>query len=146
MAHNFESWSPFKGEISHRPVGVLVSMATGESITYGLEQVSMRGPLFIAAGVKCYEGMIVGEHVKDKDVIVNPCKARKLTNIRSAGADKASSIPPPRNFSLEDALEYIEDDEFVEVTPKTIRMRKKLLKFKERKKAGGAMVEEEEAT
>ena len=143
MYHNFDSWAPFKGEISHRPVGVLVSMETGNSITYGLEAVSARGPLFIGAGVKVYEGMIVGEHVKDNDVIVNPCRMRKLSNMRSVGADKASSIPPPRDFSLEDALEYIEDDELVEITPKIIRLRKKMLKFKDRKKAGDVVIEEE---
>jgi GTP-binding protein len=124
-------------------MGVLVSMMTGNSITYGLEAVSMRGPLFIGAGIKVYEGMIVGEHVKDNDVIVNPCKPRRLSNMRSAGADLASSIPPPRTFSLEDALEYIEADEYVEVTPKTIRLRKKMLRFKERKKAGDRTIEEE---
>ncbi len=144
IAHNFESWAPFKGEIGHRNMGVLVSMATGNSITYGLEAVSERGPLFVGAGEKIYEGMIVGEHVKDNDVIVNPCKLRKLTNMRSVGADKASSIPPPRVFSLEDALEYIADDELVEVTPKTIRLRKKMLKFKERKRGGENSVEEED--
>ncbi len=127
-------YEPMAGEIPHRTNAVLVSMATGEATGYALDALQARGELFVSPGDPIYEGMIVGEHPKDRDIPVNPTKAKHLTNIRAAGADDAIILTPPRQFSLEECLEYIESDEQVEVTPKSIRLRKVLLLENERKK------------
>jgi len=111
-----------------------VAMESGTSISYALDNLQERGELFIGPGIDVYEGMIVGENSRDGDLIVNPCKTKKLTNIRASGSDDAIKLPPPRGFSLEQALEYIAEDELLEVTPVSIRMRKKMLKEHERKK------------
>lgn len=133
MYHSFYDYEPFKGDITHRIQGVLVSMATGEVTAYALETLKDRGIMFVKPGDRVYEGMIVGEHCEQNDISVNVIRAKKATNIRCANAEKGIKLQPPREFSLELALEYIEDDELVEITPGTFRLRKKLLTENERK-------------
>ena len=116
--------------------GWLVSMTPGKTLAYGLFSLQDRGRLFIDPNVDVYEGQIVGLHSRDNDLVVNPTKAKQLTNIRAAGTDEALILTPPIRHSLEQALEFIEDDELVEVTPNFIRLRKKLLTENERKRAG----------
>lgn len=127
MYHNFYDYELYKGDIAHRIQGVLISMAAGEATPYALDGLLDRGIMFVKPGDRVYEGMIVGEHCEQNDITVNVVRAKKATNIRCATADKGIKLPPPREFSLEMALEYIEDDELVEITPKTFRLRKKLL-------------------
>lgn len=134
MYNNFHEYEYFKGVIPHRAQGVLVSMSQGEVTAYALDGLRDRGIMFVKPGDKVYEGMIVGEHCEQKDIAVNVCRAKKATNIRSATADKGIKLAPGRDMSLEMALEYIEDDELVEITPKTFRLRKKLLKENDRKR------------
>lgn len=131
----FHSYAPFKGPVPARRVGVLVSSATGAAVTYALGGLEGRGPLFVEAGTKIYEGMIVGEHTRENDLIVNPLKSKHLTNIRAAGKDDAIRLSPPKRLSLEQAIAYIADDELVEVTPRFIRLRKRHLDPNARKKA-----------
>jgi GTP-binding protein len=114
----------------------MIAMSTDKSVAYALDALQTRGKLFVGPTVMCYEGMIVGEHAKDSDLVVNVAKAKQLTNMRAASADKGIILAPPLTFTLEEALEYIEDDELVEITPKSIRLRKRLLTANERKKAG----------
>ena len=133
MYHSFYDYEPFKGDITHRIQGVLISMATGEVTAYALEALQDRGIMFVKPGDRVYEGMIVGEHCEQNDISVNVIRAKKATNIRCATAEKGIKLQPPREFSLELALEYIEDDELVEITPGTFRLRKKLLTENERK-------------
>ena len=135
MNRVFHGYAPFKGAIEGRRNGVLISNATGEAVAYALWNLEDRGPMFIPAGVKIYEGMIIGEHSRGNDLEVNPLKAKQLTNIRAAGKDEAVRLTPPRKMSLEQAIAYIQDDELVEVTPKSIRLRKRLRDPNERKKA-----------
>ncbi|MBR1906617.1 MAG: translational GTPase TypA [Clostridiales bacterium] len=120
-------FEPFAGDIETRGQGVLVAFETGTAVTYGLFNAQDRGPLFIGAGTPVYEGMIVGINPKPEDITVNVCKKKHVTNMRSAGADDAMRLTPPLNFSLEQCLEFVEDDELCEVTPKNIRLRKKIL-------------------
>nr|MCR4776670.1 translational GTPase TypA [Saccharofermentans sp.] len=120
-------FEPFAGDIETRSQGVLVAFETGTAVTYGLFNAQDRGPLFIGAGTPVYEGMIVGVNPKPEDITVNVCKKKHVTNMRSAGADDAMRLTPPLNFSLEQCLEFVEDDELCEVTPKNIRLRKKIL-------------------
>ncbi|MDQ1273501.1 MAG: GTP-binding protein [Planctomycetota bacterium] len=127
MYHNFYDYELYKGDIAHRIQGVLISMATGDATPYALDGLLDRGIMFVKPGDRVYEGMVVGEHCEQSDITVNVIRAKKATNIRCATADKGIKLPPPREFSLEMALEYIEDDELVEITPKTFRLRKKLL-------------------
>ena len=133
MYHNFYAYERYKGDIAHRIQGVLISMTLGEITAYALDGLLDRGMMFVKPGDRVYEGMIVGEHCEQSDISVNVIKAKKATNIRCATADKGIKLPPPREFSLEMALEYIEDDELVEITPKTFRLRKKLLTENERR-------------
>ncbi len=133
MYHNFYNYEPYKGDIAHRIQGVLVSMASGEATPYALDGLQDRGIMFVKPGDRVYEGMIAGEHCEQNDITVNIIRAKKATNIRCATADKGIKLPPPREFSLEMALEYIEDDELVEITPKTFRLRKKLLTENDRR-------------
>ncbi|HHT9106553.1 MAG TPA: translational GTPase TypA [Candidatus Wujingus californicus] len=133
MYHSFYDYEPFKGDITHRIQGVLISVATGEVTAYALEALQDRGIMFVKPGDRVYEGMIVGEHCEQNDISVNVIRAKKATNIRCATAEKGIKLQPPREFSLELALEYIEDDELVEITPGTFRLRKKLLTENERK-------------
>ncbi len=127
MASVFDSYAPFKGEVTRRSSGSLVSFETGESVTYGLFNAQERGVLFIGPGVPVYGGMVVGETPKSEDVTVNVCKKKQLTNMRASGSDEALRLVTPRNLSLEQCLEFMADDELLEVTPESLRLRKRLL-------------------
>ena len=127
MASVFDSYAPMKGEIQRRNSGSLVSFETGESVTYGLYNAQERGVLFIGAGVPVYAGMVVGETPKQEDISVNICKKKQLTNMRASGSDDALRLTPPRQMSLEQCLEFLADDELLEVTPESLRLRKRLL-------------------
>ena len=142
--HLFERYEPFRGTIPRRSNGVMVSMATGKALPFAIDGLQQRGEFFIEPGVEAYEGMIVGEHCKDNDLVVNVQKAKQLTNMRAAGSDRNMKIAPARKMSLEQALEYIEDDELVEVTPKNIRLRKILLTELERRRQHVKSMELEE--
>jgi len=135
MNHSFLEFRPYTGSVESRSYGALISMENGEALAYSLFNLQDRGVLFIKPQTKVYEGMIIGEHSRANDLVVNPIKGKQQTNIRSAGADDAIKLVPPREMSLERALEWIEDDELLEVTPENIRIRKKLLKEHERKRA-----------
>ncbi|MGE5581036.1 MAG: translational GTPase TypA [Bacillota bacterium] len=135
MHHLFDHFGPWKGEIQGRPRGVLVAFETGEASTYGIHNTEDRGTLFISPMDKVYAGMIVGENSREGDLDVNVCKKKHLTNMRASTSDETIKLTPPRLFSLEQAMEYIEDDELVEVTPGAIRMRKKILDRSERDRA-----------
>ena len=134
MNHVFDSYEPFKGEIITRHTGSLVAFETGDSVSYGLYQVQERGRLFIGPGVPVYEGMIVGMSPKAEDITVNVCKKKHITNTRASGSDEALKLTPPTTLSLEQCLEFIADDELVEVTPNNIRMRKMILSKEQRMK------------
>jgi len=134
MNHVFHGYEPYKGEIKGRMRGVLVAWETGESVTYGLYNAQERGSLFIGPGVPVYEGMIVGECSRNEDIVINVCKKKHVTNMRAAGSDDALRLVPPINMSLEQSLEFIEDDELVEITPTSIRLRKKILNTEQRAK------------
>jgi GTP-binding protein len=138
MSRLFHGYGPWRGPIPGRRNGVLIANATGETVAYALNNLEGRGALFVGPGVKTYEGMIVGEHSRGNDLEVNPLKSKQLTNIRAAGKDDAIRLTPPRRMTLEDAITYIADDELVEVTPKCIRLRKRLLDPNARKRAGRA--------
>jgi len=134
MAHRFLKFAPWKGEIPSRSKGVLVVHETGTSIPFALNKLQDRGHFFIPPGVEVYEGQVIGEHTRDNDLIVNVTKTKKMSNMRSSGADDKVKIAPPLIMSLEQAMEYIDDDEYVELTPKSIRIRKIFLKEHERKR------------
>ena len=134
LSHVFEEWRPDGGIIPTRTNGVLVADRTGDTIPYAMFGLDDRGEWFVPPGVSVYEGMIVGENNKDDDLDINVCREKKMTNIRSAGKDDNVKLPPPHNMSLEESLEYIEDDELLEVTPKNLRLRKRILSEIERKK------------
>ena len=136
MHHRFEAYRAMEGDVPRRPCGVLVSMASGRAVAYGLNNLQERADLFVAPGDEVYEGMIVGENSRSGDMPVNPTREKKLTNIRAAGSDENICLKPPRQFSLEVALEYIEEDELVEVTPARIRLRKLLLTEHQRRREG----------
>ncbi|MSN25260.1 MAG: translational GTPase TypA [Geobacter sp.] len=135
MTHTFHEYAPYKGEIPGRKNGVLLAMEHGETTAYSLDALQPRGILFIGAGVEVYGGMVIGQHNKDNDLEVNPSKGKKLTNVRASGTDDAIKLTPPRLLTLEQALEFIDDDELVEVTPQSIRLRKKELDPTKRKRA-----------
>jgi GTP-binding protein len=134
MHHRFECYRPLEGEITGRPNGVLVSMVAGRTVAFGLDGLQDRADMFVGPGEDVYEGMIVGENARTGDMTVNPTKEKKLTNMRATGSDRNILLKPPRQLSLEAALEYIEEDELVEVTPDKIRLRKILLAEHERRK------------
>ena len=134
LSHVFECWKKDGGPIPRRTNGVLVADRPGDAVPYGLFGLLDRGTFFIAPGTPVYEGMIVGENNKDNDLDVNACREKKMTNIRCAGRDENMKLPPPHAMSLEECLEYIEDDELVEVTPGNLRLRKRILAQIERKK------------
>lgn len=138
IIRSFEKYEKYKGEIPQRTNGVLISSDQGDSIAYALDNLEERGILFIAPGEKVYEGMIVGMNNRDADITVNPCKTKKLSNTRSSSSDDAVKLSPPRVLSLEEALEFINDDELVEVTPDSIRLRKRFLTEIERRKNANA--------
>ena len=131
----FEGYAPYKGDMFYRHNGSIIAFETGESITYGLFNAQERGNLFIGPGVKVYAGMVIGETGKAEDVEVNVCKTKKLTNTRSSSADDALRLVPPKIMSLEQYLEFIDTDELLEVTPKTLRVRKKILDSMLRKRS-----------
>jgi len=135
LFHHFAEYGPFRGELGGRQNGSLIAMSTDKSVAFGLDALQQRGKMFVGPGVMCYEGMIVGEHAKSGDLVVNVAKAKQLSNMRASSADKGIVLAPPLTFTLEEALEYIEDDELVEITPKSIRLRKRLLNEKDRKRA-----------
>jgi GTP-binding protein len=135
MSHIFDGFAPVKGEIPDRHNGVLVSNEHGEAVAYALFNLQERGRLFVSPGERLYEGMIIGIHSRDNDLVVNPIRTKKLTNIRAAGKDDAILLTPPIRLTLEYAVEFIADDELVEVTPSSIRIRKRLLTEQERKRA-----------
>ena len=131
----FHSYQPYKGEIQKRSMGSLIAFETGEAITYGLYNAQERGTLFIGAGVKVYEGMVIGVQAKTDDMTVNACKRKQLSNTRASGSDDALRLTPPRQMSLEQCLEFLADDELLEVTPKNLRIRKRILNHADRMKA-----------
>ena len=131
----FDRYEPYKGEIQSRTRGVLVAFEQGTSITYGLYNAQERGELFIGPGVDVYEGMIVGINSRNEDIAINVCKEKHLTNTRASGSDDALRLVPPLKLSLEKAIEFIGEDELVEVTPKNIRLRKIILNNKDRERA-----------
>ena len=135
MASVFDSYAPYKGELARRNTGSLVASETGTSITYGLFNAQERGVLFIGAGVDVYEGMVVGQSPKQEDITVNVCKKKQLTNMRASGSDDALRLVPPKQMSLEQCLEFLADDELLEVTPKNLRIRKTILNKELRMKA-----------
>ncbi len=136
MTSIFDHYGPVKAGDEHkRPNGVLVSMVNGKTLAYGLHPLQERGRLFVDAGVEVYEGQIVGLHSRSNDLVVNPTKGKPHTNVRASGSDEALTLSPPVRHTLEQALEFIEDDELVEVTPQSIRLRKKLLTENARKRA-----------
>jgi GTP-binding protein len=135
MSHVFDSYAPVKGEIPERRNGVLVSQDDGEAVAYALWKLQERGRMFVSPGEKLYEGMVIGIHSRDNDLVVNPIKGKQLTNVRASGKDDAILLTPPIQLTLEYAVEFIADDELVEVTPKSIRIRKRFLKEHERKRA-----------
>jgi len=135
ISHIFDGFAPLKGDIPDRHNGVLVSNEHGEAVAYALFNLQERGRLFVGPGEKLYEGMIIGIHSRDNDLVVNPIKTKKLTNIRAAGKDEAILLTPPIELTLEYAVEFIADDELVEVTPTSIRIRKRFLKEQDRKRA-----------
>jgi GTP-binding protein len=135
MFHRFSEYGPYRGEFTGRKNGSMICMSTEKSVAYALDSLQQRGTLFVGPGEDCYEGMIVGQSAKEGDMVVNVSKSKSLGNQRSSGADKAISLTPPVTFTLEEALEYIEDDELVEVTPKNIRLRKRILDTTARKKS-----------
>lgn len=134
MSHVFEDYQPYKGDIDRRSTGSLVSFETGEAVTYGLYNAQERGQLFIPAGTQVYEGMIVGASPKSDDLVVNVCKRKHLTNTRASGSDDALRLVPHRILSLEDCLEFLADDELLEVTPESLRIRKRILSNSQRAK------------
>ena len=134
VAHRFKDYEPYKGDIERRTNGSLVSLETGLSVAYSMDKLQDRGRFFIEPGVDIYEGQVVGEHTRERDLNINICKTKKLTNMRASGSDDKVMLPPPIVFSLEEALEYIQEDELVEVTPKSMRLRKIILNELERKR------------
>ena len=135
MASVFDSYAPYKGDIQRRGMGSLICSETGESITYGLYNAQERGTLFIGAGVPVYEGMVIGVASRGEDITVNACKKKQLTNTRASGSDDALRLVPPKQMSLEQCLEFLADDELLEVTPKSLRIRKAILNHEQRMKA-----------
>ena len=135
MASVFDSYAPFRGEVSRRNTGSLIASETGESITYGLFNAQERGTLFIGPGVDVYGGMVVGVSPKSEDIPINVCKKKQLTNMRASGSDEALRLVPPRQMSLEQCMEFLGDDELLEVTPEHLRIRKRILDHEKRMKA-----------
>ena len=123
----FDGYAPYKGDLSYRKTGSLIAYESGESITYGLFNAQERGILFIGAGVKVYSGMVIGQNPKAEDIEINVCKTKKLTNTRSSSADEALKLTTPKEMSLEQCLDFIDTDELLEITPVSLRIRKKIL-------------------
>ena len=140
MAHVFDDYSPVKADMPGRRNGVLISAEKGEAVAYALWKLEERGRMFVSPGDKLYEGMIIGVNSRDNDLVVNPIKGKQLTNVRASGTDEAVRLTPPIRLTLESAVEFIEDDELVEITPQSIRLRKRLLTENERKRESRAKV------
>jgi GTP-binding protein len=134
-SHIFDDYGPVKGEMEERRNGVLISQDDGEAVAYALWKLQDRGRMFVSPGDALYEGMVIGIHSRDNDLVVNPIKGKQLTNVRASGTDEAVRLVPPIELTLEKAVEFIADDELVEITPKSIRIRKRHLKEHERKRA-----------
>ena len=132
----FDEYAPVKADMPGRRNGVLISAEQGEAVAYALWKLQDRGKMFSAPGDKLYEGMVIGIHSRDNDLVVNPIKGKQLTNVRSSGTDEAVRLITPVALTLESAVEFIDDDELVELTPKTIRIRKRYLTENERKRSG----------
>jgi GTP-binding protein len=132
LHHNFHGYEPFKGELSTRSKGAIVQLEDGVATAYAMWKLQERMTFFIEPGTRVYKGMVVGENARDEDIIVNTCKTKQLTNMRASGADEAIRLEPPLIHSLEQAIEWIADDEYIEVTPKSLRLRKKYLDHNER--------------
>jgi GTP-binding protein len=145
LHHNFHGYDPYKGDLTHRMKGAMVAMESGEAVAYGMWKLQERSVFFIDPGTKVYVGMIVGENSREKDMTVNVCKTKQLTNMRASGSDEAVRLEPPRKLTLEQAIEWITDDELVEVTPESIRIRKKYLDADMRKRMSKKAAEAEEA-
>jgi GTP-binding protein len=139
MAHRFKAFEPWKGVIPNRIAGVLLSKEKGTSVAYSIDKLQDRGKFFIDPGEEIYPGMVVGEHIRPDDLVINLCGEKKLTNMRASGTDDKVRIAPKVRFSLEEAMEYIQGDEYVEITPNHIRMRKIILDENERKRASKAV-------
>ena len=135
MSHIFDGYEPYKGDIGGRKNGVLISMDDGEIVTYALGKLDERGRMFVKPGDPVYEGMIVGIHSRDNDLVVNAVRTKQLTNFRVSGKEEAIRLTPPIELTLEYAVEFIDDDELVEITPKSIRIRKRFLRQHERRRA-----------
>jgi len=131
----FDGYEPYKGDIEKRSVGSLIAFETGDAITYGLYNAQERGTLFIGAGTPVYMGMVVGSSPKNEDLVVNVCKKKHASNVRASGSDDALRLIPPKNMSLEEMLEFLGDDELLEVTPESLRIRKRILDHQLRMKA-----------
>jgi GTP-binding protein len=138
MSHVFDEYAPMKGEIAERRNGVLISQDDGDAVAYALWKLQERGRMFVSPGEPLYEGMVIGIHSRENDLVVNPVRTKQLTNVRASGKDEAINLTPPIQLSLESAIEFIGDDEIVEITPKSIRIRKRHLKEHERKRAARA--------
>ncbi|MDR0421144.1 MAG: translational GTPase TypA [Prevotellaceae bacterium] len=138
VAHRFKGFEPYKGDIEKRQNGSLVALETGMAIAYAMDKLQDRGKFFISPGEQIYAGQVIGEHSRSEDLSINVCKTKKLTNVRASGSDEKAILPPPVVFSLEEALEYIQEDEYIEVTPKYMRMRKIILNENERKRKSKA--------
>ena len=134
MAHRFLEYQPWKGNIERRLNGSIIAMETGSAVAYAIDKLQDRGKFFIFPQEEIYAGQVVGEHAKDNDLVVNVTKSKKLTNMRASGADDKAKLIPPIVMSLEEALEYIKEDEYLEVTPNNLRIRKIILDENERKR------------
>jgi len=137
VAHRFMDFQPYKGDIEKRENGSMIAAETGTAVAYGMDKLKDRGRFFIYPGDDVYAGEVVGESTKEGDLVINVNKTKKMSNVRASGTDEKATLPPPVIFSLEEALEYIKEDEYVEVTPKHMRMRKIILDETERKRGGG---------
>ena len=138
IAHRFKDFEPWKGDIPERINGVMISMDQGKSVAYSIDKLQDRGSFFIDPGEEVYMGQVIGEHIRPDDLVVNVTREKKLTNMRASGSDDKMRIAPAIKFSLEEAMEYIQKDEYVELTPNSIRLRKILLDENERKRAKNA--------
>jgi len=136
LYHSFDRFAPYVGKIEKRTVGSMISGETGSTMAYSLWKLQERGPLFVGPATDIYEGMVIGEHNQGTDIVVNALKNKKLTNVRASGTDEALTLTPITPMTLEKAIEYIKEDEYVEITPTQVRLRKKFLKEHERKKSG----------
>lgn len=145
LHHNFHGYEPYKGDLVHRSKGALVAMEAGEAVAYGMWKLQERSVFFIEPGTKVYEGMVVGENAREHDMTVNVCKTKQLTNMRASGSDDAVRLEPPHVHTLEQAIEWIGDEELVEVTPKSIRIRKKVLNADMRKRNSKKAIDAEDS-